>query len=199
MSKIIVMLENEDRELNMSLYDFIDEQYRKANSIMVCHVTEEEYSNMEKQIKSGCLNERLPRITVQDMGYNRFRYVVTYNRLENNLLVSDYDNPNKIGSYLIDSEGLHYDEKGYQITNHPMARGFAFCSLRIYTTESYRDIIAHYEARQTIDELIQQKTKELAELIGHHCRTCNTECCGGLGDNNNCDRWSHDISLNFSK
>lgn len=42
MSKIIAMLENEDRELNMSLYDFIDEQYRKANPIMVCHVTEEE-------------------------------------------------------------------------------------------------------------------------------------------------------------
>ena len=143
MSKIIVMLENEDRELNMSLYDFIDEQYRKANSIMVCHVTEEEYSNMEKQIKSGCLNERLPRITVQDMGYNRFRYVVTYNRLENNLLVSDYDNPNKIGSYLIDSEGLHYDEKGYQITNHPMARGFAFCSLRLYILRKVTEILLH--------------------------------------------------------
>ena len=60
MSKIIAMLENEDRELNMSLYDFIDEQYRKANPIMVCHVTEEEYNNMKKQIKAGYLNERLP-------------------------------------------------------------------------------------------------------------------------------------------
>ena len=43
MSKIIVMFEDEDKELNMSLYDFINEQYRKANPIMVCHVTEEEY------------------------------------------------------------------------------------------------------------------------------------------------------------
>ena len=57
MGKIIVMFENEDKELNMSLYDFIDEQYRKANPIIVCHVTEEEYSNMKKQIKSGFLNE----------------------------------------------------------------------------------------------------------------------------------------------
>ncbi len=71
MGKIIVMFENEDEELNMSLYDFIDEQYRKANPIIVCHVTEEEYSNMKKQIKSGCLNERLPRITDdQERGYD---------------------------------------------------------------------------------------------------------------------------------
>lgn len=35
MGKIIVMFENEDKELNMSLYDFIDEQYRKANPIMM--------------------------------------------------------------------------------------------------------------------------------------------------------------------
>lgn len=197
MSKIIVMLENEDRELNMSLYDFIDEQYRKANPIMVCHVTEEEYNNMKKQIKSGFLNERLPRITAKgDIGYNKFRYVVTYDKASNDLLVSDYDNPDKIGSYRIDSEGIHYDEKGYQITNYPVPRIFAFSchTLKVYTTESYREIIAHYEARQTRLKLIQEKTKELVELIGHHCSTCNTECCGGLGDNNNCGRWSHTIS-----
>ena len=78
MGKIIVMFENEDKELNMSLYDFIDEQYRKNNPIMVCHVTEEEYNNMKKQVKSGCLNERLPRITNNQIGYNKFRYVVVY-------------------------------------------------------------------------------------------------------------------------
>ena len=48
MGKIIVMFENEDKELNMSLYDFIDEQYRKANPIIVCHVTEEEYAQITK-------------------------------------------------------------------------------------------------------------------------------------------------------
>ncbi len=58
MRKIIVMFENEDKELNMSLYDFVNEQYRKANPIMVCHVTEEEYKVMLGQIKRGRLNER---------------------------------------------------------------------------------------------------------------------------------------------
>lgn len=198
MSKIIVMFEDKDRELNMSLYDFIDEQYRKANPIMVCHVTEEEYNNMKKQVKSGYLNERLPRvITEEDRGYNKFRYVVAYDKISNNLLVSDYDNPDKIGSYRIDSEGIHYDEKGYQITNHPLQSKFisSFHSLKVYTTESYREIIAHYEARQTRENLIQEKTRELIELIGgKSCNNCNSMCCGGLADASNCSKWSHLIS-----
>lgn len=193
MGKIIVMFENEDRELNMSLYDFIDAQYRNAIPIMVCHVTEEEYSNMKKQIKSGCLYERLPRITEEkDRGYNKFRYVVTYDSIENNLLISDYDNPKKIGSYVIDTDGIHYNENGYQITNHPYARRFVFCDLKVYTTETYKDIVSHYELQQDIEYKIQEKTKELIELIGKSCKTCNTECCGGP-EGKACSNWSHTI------
>lgn len=197
MSKTIVMFEDEDREINMSLYDFIDEQYRKASPIMVCHVTEEEYNNMKKQISSGYLNERLPRIAATgDIGYNKFRYVVTYDKISNNLLISDYDNPDKIGSYRIDSEGIHYDEKGYQITNHRIPSRFisSFHNLKVYTTENYKEIIAHYETRQTREKLIQEKTRELIELIGKSCRNCNSKCCGGLADASNCSKWSHLIS-----
>lgn len=195
MGKIIVMFENKDKELNMSLYDFIDEQYRKVNPIMVCHVTEEEYNNMKKQIKSGCLNERLPRIiNYEERGYDKFRYVVAYNSIENNLLISDYNNPKKIGNYTIDMEGIHYNEKGYQVTNHPDTRRFAFFNFKVYTTESYHDIIAHYEPITLMkNNTIQQKTTELIELIGKSCKTCGTECCGGLNDANNCERWSHII------
>lgn len=193
MSKIIVMFEDEDKELNMSLYDFINEQYRNANPIMVCHVTEEEYSNMKLQIKSGCLHERLPRIiTNEERGYNKFRYVVAYNSIENNLLISDYDNPEKIGNYTIDMDGIHYNEKGYQVTNHPDARRFAFFKFKVYTTESYTDIFTHYETVSK-NNTIQQKTVELIELIGKSCKTCNTECCGELNDASNCKRWSHII------
>ena len=194
MSKTIVMFDDKDREINMSLYDFIDEQYRKANPIIVCHVTENEYNTMKKQIRSGALNERLPRVKSEDLGYNKFRYVIVYDKLENNLLVSDYDNPKKIGSYRIDTDGIHYDENGYQLTNHPDPLHFFSCTIKVYTTETYEDIIAHYEAMQTKDALIQKKIKELIELIGHHCKTCNTECTGGLGNNNDCSKWSHIIS-----
>ncbi len=193
MSKTIVMFNDGDREINMSLYDFVDEQYRMANPIMVCNVTEKEYDNMKKQLKSGNLYERLPRITSENIGYNKFRYVIAYDKLENNLLVSDYDNPDKIGSYRIDTNGIHYDEKGYQIKNYHMS-SFSSFSVKVYTTETYKDIIAHYKEIQTREALIKQKTREFIELIGHHCRTCNTECCGGLGDNNDCCKWSHIIS-----
>ena len=40
--------------------------------MMVCHVTEEEYKIMLKQIKNGGLNERLPRIARDELGYNKF-------------------------------------------------------------------------------------------------------------------------------
>lgn len=196
MGKIIVMFENEDKELNMSLYDFIHEQYRKANPIMVCHVTEEEYNNMKKQVKSGCLNERLPRIiNDEERGYNKFRYVITYNNMENNLLISDYDNPEKIGNYTIDTDSYHYNKEGYQVTNHPNVCRFAFFVIKVYTTESYNDIIAHYETVSLImkNNAIQQKNMELIELIGKSCKTCDTECTSGRKDASNCKRWSHII------
>ena len=67
-------------------------------------------------------------IKKEDM--TNFAYVVAYNSIENNLLISDYDNPEKIGNYTIDMDGIHYNEKGYQVTNHPDARRFAFSSLK---------------------------------------------------------------------
>lgn len=194
MGKIIVMFENEDKELNMSLYDFIDEQYRKANPIMVCHVTEEEYLIMKKQIKSGTLNERFSVMdkTEKQRGYNKFRYVVNYNKAKNNLLISDYNSPKKLGSYMLDSDGIHYNEKGYQITNHPFTYQFTFSSLKVYTTETYEDIISYYKLQQDIDYKIQEKTKELIDLIGRNCNTCNSKCCGIPG-NKGCGSWSHII------
>ncbi len=192
MGKIIVMFENEDKELNMSLYDFIDEQYRKNNPIMVCHVTEEEYNNMKKQVKSGCLNERLPRITNNQIGYNKFRYVVVYDIIEENLLISDYDNPKKIGSYTIDMEGIHYNNKGYQATNHPDLRRFASRCIKVYTTEGYDDIIAHYEEKREV--IIREKTKELIKLIGKSCKTCDNDKCSGVLENaSECNGWFHRI------
>lgn len=193
MSNIIVMFENEDKELNMSLYDFIDEQYRKKTPIAVCHVTEKEYNNMKKQVRLGCLYERLPRITnSDDMEYNKFRYVVVYDSIENNLLISDYDNPKKIGNYILDYDGIHYNPKGYQIPYINTIRFGQSCRLKVYTTETYNNIVEHYEVKLNVENKIQEKTQELIELIGKSCKTCNSECCGGPGGRA-CDRWSHII------
>ena len=197
MSEIIAMYEEEDKELNMSLYDFIDECYRKAIPIMVCHVTNREYVNMKEQLKSGKLKERLPWITNEkERGYNKFRYIITYDVVENNLLISDYENPEKIGTYFLDSDGVHYDEKGHQVmdTSCFVYRDIRW-KIKVYTTETYEDIISYYKSQlqQNPEYKIQEKTNELIKLIGKSCKTCNTECGGGIKDASSCRRWTHII------
>lgn len=192
MKRIIVMYEDYDKEVNMSLYDYVEYTYRHAIPIVVCHVTEEEYTTMQKQLKSGYLNERLARITSDDeMGYNKFRYMMAYDSDNKELLISDYNEPKGYGSYRVNSEGIQYDEIGYKITNHPV-----ICRTRvkqrIYTTETYEDVIKYYKSKQNKNYQIRQKEKELIELLGRSCKTCNTECCGGQGEKG-CDRWSHII------
>lgn len=84
-----VAFENEDKELNMSLYDFVNEQYRKANPIMVCHFTKEEYKVMLEQIKRGRLNERSQRIVQEELGDDKFRYILAFNRVCNNICIAN--------------------------------------------------------------------------------------------------------------
>lgn len=175
MNRIIVMFKDEDKEVNMSLYDFIDEQYRYANPFMVCHVTEEEYQIMLNQIKHGCLRERLSRIT--DYGYDKFRYLLAYDSLNNNISVADYDNLEKRGNYVIDSEGIHFNERGYQFPKDFGVNRFFSRELKIYTTESYEQVIEHYEKTKgqvkitlSADEIKRYKNAytSLAESLDHN-------------------------------
>ena len=149
MNSIIVMFKNKDKELNMSLYDFIDEQYRKANPFIVCHVSEEDYQTMLKQIKSGLLNERLPIISTNDIGYNKFAYLLAYDKINNNISVCDYDHLEKRGNYVIDDKGIHFNEVGYQFPNDPAITRFFSSELKIYTTERYKDVVEHYQKKKS--------------------------------------------------
>ena len=76
MENIIVMDHDRDRIINMSLYEFIDWQYKWGNHFIVCHVTEEEYVLMVKQIGKGGLKERLARISKEELVYDKFRYLM---------------------------------------------------------------------------------------------------------------------------
>lgn len=142
MKTIIIMLKDRDIVLNTSLYDFVNELDWKASPIMVCNVTKEEYEEMKKQIRTGgVLQERY----TYDTSYNRCRYLLTYDKTQDNLLVSDYDNPNKKGSYRIDkNKKIKYDSEGYQIQNHPIRSNFIPISIKVYTTETYYNIIRKY-------------------------------------------------------
>lgn len=153
MSKIIVMFQDEDKELNMSLYDFVDEQYQYSNPMMVCHVTEEEYKIMLKQIKNGGLNERLPRIARDELGYNKFAYLLAYNPACDNIVIANYNNLEQIGNYVVDQEGLHYDKNGIQFPKDLSISRFLGRGLKIYTTESYNDVIAHYTSYPKIKRI----------------------------------------------
>lgn len=146
MNKIIVMLEDEDKELNISLYDFVNEQYRNANPIMVCHVTEKEYKIMLEQIKrGGLLNERL-RTPMETLEYNKSRYLLAYNCISRNICIANYEDFEQKGNYVLDSEGLHYDKNGIQFPNNPLVSRVISWNVKIYTTETYEDVISHYKS-----------------------------------------------------
>lgn len=192
MNKIIIMFEKEDIEIDMSLYDFISNQYRNGVSMLVCNVTEEEYKEMQRQVKIGSLRERSTRMmNNKEIGYNRFKYLLKYNNNSNQIYISDYSNPEKRGSYTLDSEGIHYDEEGYQFSKSFMQK-IEKCRLKVYTTETYNDVIKHYSVNLDKKYEIKEKKEELIKLLGRNCRTCTTGCPGRLGGAG-CANWSHTI------
>ncbi|MCI8362312.1 MAG: hypothetical protein HFJ41_04145 [Clostridia bacterium] len=151
MKRIIVMFQKEDIEIDMSLYDFISNQYRNGVSMLVCNVTEAEYKEMQRQIKFSCLRERSTRImSNEEMGYNKFRYLLKYNNKSTDIYIYDYNNPQKRGSYTIDSEGIHYDEEGCQFPSYYTSKKNIY-KLKVYTTETYDDVIMHYSFNEDKD------------------------------------------------
>lgn len=196
MGNVIMMLETKDVEMRQSLYEVIDEYFfQKKQPITVCNVAAWEYSKMQKQImQNDCLNERVPWLADSEKrGYKMFREMITPIKGEDKLLISAYNEPQKIGSYTLDANGsISYDENGYQITNDPEAETrFSFSCLKVYTTETYGELIAHYYAIRNQKEEVKQKTKELIEAIGHNCKTCETPGCTIKAEG--CGRWSRTI------
>lgn len=147
MDKIIVMAKAEDMELEVPLYDFIDEQYRQNIPVLVCNVTPEEYNNMKEQLQWGGLNERIYDLcATKILGYNKCRYMITYNPFQKNMLISNYDFIYKTGAYVLDSDGLHYDKNARQIKNDLPLACYTNWEYKVYTTESYVDVLNHYKS-----------------------------------------------------
>ncbi len=145
MNRIIVMFQEDDVELNMSFYDYVDEQYRHAKPVIAAHVTEKEYKIMAEQIRTkGYLTERLPRATRNDLGYEKYRYLLVYNYVDNNICIANYNNYNQKGSYTLDEGGLHYHKDGLQFPYDPSVKFTVSWGIKIYTTQTYEDVIRHY-------------------------------------------------------
>lgn len=144
MNKLILVGDQEDKLLNIDLYEYIKLLYKYGNKFIVCHVTEEEYKVMLEQIKNGCLNERLPRTTKDTIGYNKFRYMMAYNKKENNITVANYNDFDSIGTYTIDENGIKYNEERLQFPkDYSISRSIG--GIKIYTTVSYEEVIKHYQ------------------------------------------------------
>lgn len=145
MNNIIVMYEDIDKELNISLYDFIDELYNKRErAFLVSHIEIEEYEEMRKQLKNGFLYERLASTTKDELKYNKFRYLMASNKNQNNISIADYNEPDKKGNYTIDKNGISYNEDKLQFSKDPIVSR-QVREIRVYTTETYDDVIAHYQ------------------------------------------------------
>ena len=146
MSKIIVIT-NKSKELYMSLYEFIDWYWKKLDRfVMVCHVTKEEYETMQDQMKHvGCLEELLSRTSTSNHSYDKFRYVMLYDKYTKNLAILDYENPKKEGGYILRRDGIIYDKNASQDVNNPKNLWkFGVRDVKVYTTETYEQIVAHY-------------------------------------------------------
>lgn len=150
---IITMNEANDKIISISIYDFI--KYYRNCPFYVCTVSNDQYKQMKKQIiTTGRLAERNPHSSVE---YDKFGYLLA-NDIENEI-IRITNSSDKSGSYYLDdNEILCYDsdmkpfDKDSQFSKRIMG-------IKVYTTETYDDIINAYKKSHTID-LAKQKIKK---------------------------------------
>lgn len=142
MEKLIVVYESQNKTIDMPLYDFVKIQYENGSPFIVCNVTKEEFSSMEKQVEKGKLYELEPRLGNGD-SYDRFRYLMSYGKDSDTITITDYEEKDYVGSYLLTDRTLKYVEnKGDIPSNYKFYKNMG--GIKIYTTKTYRDVINHY-------------------------------------------------------
>jgi len=164
MDKIIVM--EKDKILNIDIFEYIENKYKYQNNFVVCHITEKEYKTMVNQIKNdGCLKEKYSRIDNLNLGYDKYRYMLTYNPKTNVMHLADYNNPDKIGAYTIDENGISYNEEMEQFPNTSSFNTMISKATKIYTTISYEDVINHYTNIKRKNEIPNFSLEEIIDKV----------------------------------
>lgn len=142
MDSIIVKFDSKDKIINMSLYEFMDIEVGNDVPFSVCNVSEEDYKEIDRQVRLGYLQERIPRLDLTRKPYNSNRYVAGYNRELKEIILSNPGGVDK-GRYSIKDGILRYNEEELALSSDEMASVFGK-EIKIYTTESFDDIIKHY-------------------------------------------------------
>lgn len=174
MDKIIVM--EKDKILNIDIFEYIESQYKYQNNFVVCHITEKEYKTMVNQIKNdGCLKEKYSRIDNLNLGYDKYRYMLAYNPKTNVMHLADYNNPDKIGAYTIDENGISYNEEMEQFPNTSSFNTMISKATKIYTTISYEDVINHYTNIKRKNEIPNSSLEEIIDKVIENTREFYTK------------------------
>lgn len=216
MKEIILMQGDQDRVVNLSLYDFIKRCLTNEIDFLVCNVTEEEFKKMKKQICEGCLNERLA-IGTCDYGYDKFRYMAAYNYKDLCIKFNDYQSNKETGSYILKDDKLVFDEDKIPFTKEHNSR--IYCNYKIYTTETYEDVIKYYQRKSIstdLDAIISKvllNPDEFYEKVGKvlleeeyetlkqnikdkDCSNCDNKDCDR---SHLCDNWHNDLLVGKQK
>lgn len=152
-----------DSILDMDLYSSIEMCMENGIPFSVANLNEQEFELLEHEIKvHGNLNRLLvgPRYG----SYSSCRYMITRSSDHSKILFNDYDNPEKKGTYSFDFETkiLDFNQNGIPFTEGYNRLGlvkYGYTNgLKIYTTETYNDVIEYYR------EFTDQKKKEKVKM-----------------------------------
>ncbi len=131
----------------LTIYEFID--LYKDLAFYVCNVSEDDYIKICSQMDLNGM-----ALKNHKCNFDEFRYLMA-NDIKNEIIrIADCDKENINGSYYINKEGtLCYDDRMLKFYKDPkFAKEFA--GVKIYTTETYQDIINFYEYNDNVKKTL---------------------------------------------
>ena len=135
----IVINESQSTIIRMNFFEYIYLLCKDNIPFVVCNVTEEEFAEMIKQVKTNKLHELEPRLVTKE-SYNQFRYMMSFTgsfgEEPNSIVIRDYDGDDE-DHYVFTCDGLEYKNDERKIETG--RRNIKF--RKIYTTKSYREVI----------------------------------------------------------
>lgn len=158
---IIVMFNDDDKILPMSIYSFIN-LYRNE-AFYACNVSSEEYEKMMSQIKkNGFLSERYYTI---DYSYDKSRYLLFNDKEHGTIRILDCDSENIDGSYYLKNGILCYSSDDMCSLDKDIEFIRSLHGIKVYTTERYEDIINSYRTFSDINNNITQNSDLSKRLV----------------------------------